>query len=106
MAAHDATPTTAGFESASWSPNAPGWAAHWGRFAAPTREAVVDVPYEAADRAALEDALRVAAALGGASAERAGPVVEAIVGDVAPRYRRADGSYRFENRFRYLIAAN
>jgi hypothetical protein len=42
----------------------------------------------------------------GAPAERTRRVVEAIVRDVAEPYRRADGSYRFENRFRYLIAAN
>ncbi len=142
MAPADATPSTAAFERASWSPNAAVWDARWGRFGPPAREAVagaaaldaedspavgepgiledlarragltpmragdVDVPYEAPDRATLEGALLVAAAIGGAPAERARPVVEAIVRDVAEPYRRADASYRFENRFRYLIAAN
>ena len=70
----------------------------------PGRTGEIEVPYELPDQATLERALL---APGGAvpaiehSGERA--VRNAIVEAAAP-FRRADGSYRFENRFRYLIA--
>lgn len=55
----------------------------------------VDVPYESPDLATLERAIVDGA---GFDAPR-----EAIAA-AAAAFRRADGSYRFENRFRYVIA--
>jgi SAM-dependent methyltransferase len=55
----------------------------------------VDVPYESPDLATLERAIVDGA---GFEASRA-----AIAAAAAP-FRRADGSYRFENRFRYVLA--
>jgi hypothetical protein len=71
---------------------------------APGRSGEVDTPYEAPDLATLERALVVGAGFGPA-VEHAGArrVREAIAAAAGP-YRRPDGSYRFENRFRYLIA--
>jgi SAM-dependent methyltransferase len=70
----------------------------------PREAAEVDVPFEAADRAALERAFRVDAA--GGALERLGEAeVRRRVAEAAEPFRRPDGSYRFENRFRYLIAA-
>jgi SAM-dependent methyltransferase len=70
----------------------------------PREAAEVDVPFEAADRAALERAFLVAAA--GGALERLGEAeVRRRVAEAAEPFRRPDGSYRFENRFRYLIAA-
>jgi SAM-dependent methyltransferase len=64
----------------------------------------VGVPFEASDRETLERALL---APGGAvpAIEHSGEeaVRKAIVEAAAP-FRRPDGSYRIENRFRYLIA--
>ncbi len=69
----------------------------------PREAGEVDVPFEAADQDALERAFLIDS-VGGAlellgEAELRRRVVEA-----AAPYRRGDGSYRFENRFRYLIA--
>ena len=64
----------------------------------------VEVPYHFADRATLERALLAftpAYSIGALDAERA---VRAAVDGPAERFRRADGSYRFDNFFRYLIA--
>jgi SAM-dependent methyltransferase len=70
----------------------------------PREAAEVDVPFEAADRAALERAFLVDAA--GGALERLGEAeVRRRVAEAAEPFRRPDGSYRFENRFRYLIAA-
>jgi SAM-dependent methyltransferase len=64
----------------------------------------VDVPFEAPDQAALERAFMVDAA--GDALERLGEAeVRRRVAQAAEPFRRPDGSYRFENRFRYLIAA-
>ena len=66
----------------------------------------VDVPYEAPDLPTLERALLEG---GGVlpAVEHAGEQVvhDAIVSAAAP-FRRPVGSYRFENRFRYLIAGS
>jgi hypothetical protein len=70
----------------------------------PEGGADVEVPYRFADRATLERALLAftpAYSIGAADAEQA---VRAAVDGPAERFRRADGSYRFENRFRYVIA--
>ncbi|HZC73991.1 MAG TPA: class I SAM-dependent methyltransferase [Jatrophihabitans sp.] len=70
----------------------------------PERAAEVDVPYAFADRATLERALLAFAPAYGISADVAEQVVRETVDGPADAFRRADGSYRFENRFRYLIA--
>jgi hypothetical protein len=70
----------------------------------PEQAGEVDVPFQAPDQETLVRALLapggVAAAIAH-SGEQA--VLTAIVGAAAP-FRRADGSYRIENKFRYLIA--
>ena len=64
----------------------------------PGPAAEVDVPYEVPDEDTLVRALKFdVAALGEDVVRRVG------VASAAP-FRRPDGSYRFENRFRYLIA--
>jgi hypothetical protein len=71
----------------------------------PEHAGVVDVPYEFSDRSTLENALLAIAPVYGVGAELAEEVVRAKVEPAAEPFRRPDGSYRFENRFRYLIAA-
>ena len=64
----------------------------------PGPAAEVDVPYEAPDEATLVRALMF-------DVPQLGEDVVRRVGlEAAAPYRRPDGSYRFENRFRYLIA--
>jgi SAM-dependent methyltransferase len=70
----------------------------------PERAGEVEVPYGFSDRATLERALLVIAPVYGIAPALAEPVVRRTVAAAAEPYRRADGSYRFENRFRYLIA--
>lgn len=70
----------------------------------PEHAAEVEVPYQFADRAAFERALLAftpAYSIAPGDAEQA---VRAAIDGPAEPFRRADGSYRFENRFRYLIA--
>jgi SAM-dependent methyltransferase len=70
----------------------------------PTRAGEVDVPFEASDEETL---LRALLAPGGASLaiEYSGEgAVRKAIGDASAPFRRLDGSYRIENRFRYLIA--
>jgi SAM-dependent methyltransferase len=71
---------------------------------APRRAGDVEVPYEAPDLPTLERALLEGSGFLPA-VEHAGEqaVRDAITVAAAP-FRRPDGSYRFENRFRYLIA--
>jgi SAM-dependent methyltransferase len=70
----------------------------------PERAEQVEVPYEFADRSTLERALLAFAPAYGISADVAEQVVRGTVEGPAEPFRRPDGSYRFENRFRYLIA--
>jgi SAM-dependent methyltransferase len=69
----------------------------------PERADEVEVPYAFADQATLERALLAIAPAYGIGPDAAARVVPAAVGAAEP-FRRADGSYRFENRFRSLIA--
>ena len=63
----------------------------------------VDVPFEAPDVAAVQRAFLVDAV--GGALERLGEAeVRRRVAEAAAPFRRDDGSYRFENRFRYLVA--
>jgi SAM-dependent methyltransferase len=70
----------------------------------PVSSAEVDIPFQAPDQRTLERALL---ASGGAilAIEHSGEdaVRKALVEAAAP-FQRPDGSYRFQNRFRYLIA--
>jgi hypothetical protein len=70
---------------------------------APER-AEVEVPYESPDRATLERALLAFAPILRIDPEVVEQVVRRTVEADAEPFRRSDGSYRFENRFRYLIA--
>lgn len=70
----------------------------------PNRDEEVGVPFEAADQPALERAMLapgpVLVAIGHSGEEA---VRDAIVAACEP-FKRPDGSYRFENTFRYLIS--
>jgi SAM-dependent methyltransferase len=69
----------------------------------PRQAGEVDVPYVSPDRARLERALMVNVGHLRAD-ERAGrDAVQRVIDGAAARFRRPDGSYRFENTFRYLI---
>jgi SAM-dependent methyltransferase len=69
----------------------------------PKQASEVDVPYVAPDRATLERALMVDVGHLGAD-ERAGrKAVQRVIDGAAARFRQPDGSYRFENKFRYVI---
>lgn len=70
----------------------------------PGRAGEIEVPYEASDqemlvRAFLNDALF------GALQRLGEDEVRRLILEAAAPFRRRDGSYRFENRFRYVIAA-
>jgi SAM-dependent methyltransferase len=69
----------------------------------PRLAAEVDVPFELPDEATLQRAFLVDA--GRETVEHAGEdVVRRTTLEAAAPYRRPDGSYRFENSFRYLVA--
>jgi hypothetical protein len=72
--------------------------------ALPTKADEVEVPYEFPDRATLERALFAIAPVYGIEQETAQQLVGKTVESRAEPYRRPDGSYRFENRFRSVIA--
>lgn len=67
------------------------------------QSAEVDVPYAFSDRAALERALHALVPAYGVDTEVGEPVVAETVATAVAPYRRADGSYRFENRYRYVV---
>lgn len=67
--------------------------------------AEVDVPFEFPDRVTLERALLGLAPAYGVDTDVARRVVGHTVAEGAAPFRRADGSYRFENRFTYLVSA-
>ena len=62
------------------------------------------MPFEVADESALHRAFLLDAILSGALEHAGEPVVRATVADAAAPYRRPDGSYRFENVFRVVVA--
>ena len=70
---------------------------------APERAEELAVPYEFADRSTLERALLAIAPVYQVRPEVAERVVRETVEGPAERFRRSDGSYRFDNRWRYLI---
>jgi SAM-dependent methyltransferase len=70
----------------------------------PGRSGDIDVPYEAPDRESLETAFLNDALFG--ALERLGEKeTRRLIAEAAEPFRRPDGSYRFENRFRYVIAS-
>jgi hypothetical protein len=69
---------------------------------APERADEVEVPYEFPDRPALERALLDFAPILRIGPDVAEQVVRTTVESDAEPFRRSDGSYRFENRFRCL----
>jgi SAM-dependent methyltransferase len=71
---------------------------------APARAGEVDTPYEARDLAALERALIEGAGFLPAVEHAGERRVHEVIAAAAAPFRRHGGSYRFENRFRYLIA--
>jgi SAM-dependent methyltransferase len=70
---------------------------------APERAEAVAVPYEFPDRSALERGLLAIAPVYQVGPEASKRVVRETVEGPAERFRRSDGSYRFDNRWRYLI---
>ena len=64
----------------------------------------VSVPFEVADESALQRAFLLDAMLSGALEHAGEAAVRATVADAAAPFRRPDGSYRFENVFRVVIA--
>jgi SAM-dependent methyltransferase len=64
----------------------------------------VPVPFVVADEAALQRAFLLDAILCGALDQAGEHAVRAAVADAAAPYRRPDGSYRFENVFRVVVA--
>jgi SAM-dependent methyltransferase len=64
----------------------------------------VDVPYEVPDRAALERALLIDAEMIGSIDAVGEEEARRVVLEASAGHRRPDGSYRFDNRFRYVIA--
>ena len=71
----------------------------------PGRGGEVDVPFTAPDLPALERALLAGAGFGSAIEHAGEETVRRTLADTAAPFRRADGSYRFGNRFRYLVGA-
>jgi SAM-dependent methyltransferase len=64
----------------------------------------VSVAFEAADEAALQRAFLLDAILSGALEHAGEHAVRTTVAEAAGPYRRPDGSYRFENVFRVVVA--
>jgi SAM-dependent methyltransferase len=70
----------------------------------PATAADVDVPYESPDLDTLERAIVDGAGFHAAVDHSGAAAVRAALDTAAAPFRRGDGSYRFENRFRYVIA--
>jgi hypothetical protein len=69
----------------------------------PLRVGEVDVPYRVPDEATLERALLVDAA-DLENRQLAESAVRTVIAGAAKQFRRRDGSYRFENRFTFVVA--
>jgi SAM-dependent methyltransferase len=70
----------------------------------PERSGLVEVPYEAPGQAQLEQAMLAPGAVAPVIEHAGEAAVRAAIVEGAASFRRADGSYRFENRFRYVVA--
>jgi SAM-dependent methyltransferase len=71
---------------------------------APRQTSEVDVPFEVPDRETLERALLAPGGVLPAVEHSGEEAVRQAIAEAAAPFRRPGGSYRFENRFRYLIA--
>jgi SAM-dependent methyltransferase len=71
---------------------------------APRQSGVIDVPYEVPDLETLERAVLAGAGFHSAIEHAGKETVRKTIAAAAAPFRRRDGSYRFENRFRYLVA--
>ena len=63
------------------------------------------MPYEAPDQETLERGVPQRRRASAPSQRLGEAEVRRLIAEAAAPFRRRDGSYRFENRFRYLIAA-
>lgn len=63
------------------------------------------MPFEAPDQATLERALLAPGAMLPAIEHSGERLVRKTIVEVAAPFRQPDGSYRFANRYRYLVAA-
>jgi len=70
----------------------------------PQRAGEVDVPFAVPDLTGLERALLVGGGFHTAVEHSGEQAAREAIAETAAPFRRADGSYRFENRFRYLVA--
>jgi hypothetical protein len=70
----------------------------------PVRAGMIDTPYESPALDTLVRAIVDGAGFDGAVRYSGSAAVREAVRAAAEPFRRPDGSYRFENRFRYLIA--
>jgi SAM-dependent methyltransferase len=71
---------------------------------APGAAGEVAVPFVARDLASLEHALVAGAGFGSAVEHSGAEAVRRTIAETAAPFRQPDGSYRFDNRFRYVIA--
>jgi hypothetical protein len=69
----------------------------------PERSGGVDVPFEVDDRDTLERAFLMDAWFLGAIDHAGEADVRRAIAEAAAPFRRPDGSYRLENRFRYVV---
>jgi hypothetical protein len=68
------------------------------------RAGEVDVPFEAPDQDTLERALLAPGGVAPAIEHSGEDAVRQTIVEAAEPFRRPDGSYRLENRFRYVIS--
>jgi ubiquinone/menaquinone biosynthesis C-methylase UbiE len=68
----------------------------------PESSGLVDVPFTAPDQATLEQAMLAPGAVIPVIEHAGEPAVRGAIAAAAAPFRRPDGSYRFENRFRYV----
>ena len=69
----------------------------------PVQEGKVDVPFEAPDQETLERALLAPGAAVPAIEHSGEQAVREAIREAAAPFRRPDGSYRFGNRFSYVM---
>jgi SAM-dependent methyltransferase len=72
----------------------------------PRQTGGIDTPFEVPDRATLEEAMLAAGGVVPAIEHSGEPAVRKAIAEAAERFKRPDGSYRLENRFRYLVTAS
>lgn len=70
----------------------------------PQSAGTIDVPYHASDQMTLQHALLQGAGFDSAIDQSGEDTVRETILNTTARYRQPDGSYHFDNRFRYLLA--